>query len=158
MPGTFLIDSHAGLRVANCQLHAGLVRVFGTGVLLIGESGAGKTTCAIELLRRGHAFIADDAVQIFHHAGRLIGKAPASTAALVHTRLAGITSVYDLVEHVSVEDECYIDLCIEICRKGKSASEFRLPIRTVPLAGESPSVDADRVESIVRNYNAGPAL
>src|SRR5436190_8201477 len=97
MPGYSAIESSAGSRIAGCQLHGVLVQVFGVGVILTGDSGVGKTSCAIELLRRGHAFVADDAVQIYRRGTDLFDEAPAVTRSLVNIRRVGIENVKDVV-------------------------------------------------------------
>lgn len=56
--------------------HGVLVDVYGEGVLLMGDSGVGKSETAVELVKRGHRLVADDAVEIRHIGTRLIGSAP----------------------------------------------------------------------------------
>ena len=67
--------------------HGVLVEVYGEGVLLLGESGVGKSETAIELVKRGHRLIADDAVEIKRNVtDRLVGTAPALYRATGHRR------------------------------------------------------------------------
>ena len=56
----------------------GLLRMFGLGVLIIGDSGVGKSESALELITRGHRFVSDDVFEVRRgRDGRLIGRAPA---------------------------------------------------------------------------------
>src|SRR5690349_7502847 len=91
-------DSPAEPSRASCQLHGVLVHVFGNGVLLTGDPGIGKTACAIELMRRGHQLIADDAVKIFRVGEIFYGRAPELTRSLLHIRGVGICSATDVFD------------------------------------------------------------
>ncbi|HYL79251.1 MAG TPA: hypothetical protein VEU07_00475, partial [Candidatus Acidoferrum sp.] len=59
-------------------LHGDLVDVYGIGVLLLGESGTGKSECALDLVTRGHRLVADDVVEVAKDGERiLVGRGPA---------------------------------------------------------------------------------
>jgi len=157
MQGFSTIDSPAGPRVANGQLHGVLVRVFDIGVLLTGDSGVGKTACAIELLRRGHALVADDAVQIFQRGAELFGRAPEVTRSLIHIRGVGIADVSHAFHAPSLLDECRIDLWIEI---GGTNWEAPMPDLCVPhfrIEAGTPSWLANVIESIAREHSGQQA-
>lgn len=96
------------------QLHGVLVRLERTGVLLLGESGTGKSACALELMSSGHQLVADDVVEVSRRGNRLIGKAPPITRDLLAVRGLGIVNVRDLFGESVVEPESHIDLCVEI--------------------------------------------
>ncbi len=71
--------------------HGVLVEVYGEGCLIIGDSGVGKSEAAIELIKRGHRLIADDAVEIRHvSSNTLIGSSPANIRHFVELRGIGI--------------------------------------------------------------------
>jgi HPr kinase/phosphorylase len=113
-------------------LHAVLVRVFDTGVLLIGDSGTGKSECALELVTRGHRLSADDAVEIYAREDSLIGKAPAITRNLLEVRGLGIINVRELFGEGAVCSESRIDLCIELRRSVEDAPlENEPPVLTI---------------------------
>ena len=77
--------------------HGVLMEVYGEGVLIIGESGMGKSETAVELLKRGHRLIADDAVEIRRISGNvLMGTAPALVRNYVELRGIGIINVAKL--------------------------------------------------------------
>ncbi|MBQ1230644.1 MAG: HPr kinase/phosphorylase, partial [Clostridia bacterium] len=68
------LNTHLAPRITR---HGGLVEVYGEGMLLLGDSGIGKSETAIELIKRGHRLIADDAVEIKRVSDRtLVGSAP----------------------------------------------------------------------------------
>ncbi|MBT9281219.1 MAG: HPr(Ser) kinase/phosphatase [Hydrogenibacillus schlegelii] len=78
-------------------MHGVLVEVYGIGILLIGQSGIGKSETALELIKRGHRLIADDAVEILKTAeGELIGEAPPLIENLLEIRGLGILNVMAL--------------------------------------------------------------
>lgn len=75
-------------------IHGGLVEVYGQGILLRGDSGIGKSETAIELIKRGHRLIADDAVEIKRVSSiTLLGSAPAIIRHFIELRGIGIVDV-----------------------------------------------------------------
>ena len=95
--------------------HGVLVEVYGEGVLLLGDSGIGKSETAIELLKRGHRLIADDAVEIKRvSATTLIGRAPDIIRHYVELRGVGIVDVRRLFGMGAVKDSEKIDLVINL--------------------------------------------
>ncbi|MBR7116632.1 MAG: HPr(Ser) kinase/phosphatase [Clostridia bacterium] len=95
--------------------HGVLVEVYGEGVLLLGDSGVGKSETAIELLKRGHRLIADDAVEITKvSATTLVGRAPEIIRHYVELRGIGIVDVRRLFGMGSVKDSEKIDLVINL--------------------------------------------
>jgi serine kinase of HPr protein (carbohydrate metabolism regulator) len=151
MAGKSSYESTAELRVAKCQLHGVLVQVCGTGVLLTGDSGVGKTACALELLRRGHPLVADDAVQIFPGEGALFGRAPEITRSLVDIRGVGIRDITELFDNGALRDESRIDVCIEIHRTNMPTTTRRmLGVPLFRIDAAPPRIMADQVEAIVK--------
>ena len=95
--------------------HGVLVEVYGEGVLLLGDSGVGKSETAIELIKRGHRLIADDAVEIKRvSATTLVGKAPEIIRHYVELRGIGIVDVRRLFGMGSVKEMENIDLVINL--------------------------------------------
>ena len=95
--------------------HGVLMEVYGEGMLLIGESGIGKSEAAVELLKRGHRLIADDAVEIKKISGNsLIGTAPELVRDYVELRGIGIVNVAKLFGMGAVKIENSIDLVVNI--------------------------------------------
>jgi serine kinase of HPr protein (carbohydrate metabolism regulator) len=79
---------------ASCVLLASAGKAVGApeqaGLLLLGESGSGKSDLALRLIERGAVLVADDRVELWVRAGRLFGRAPANLAGLLEVRGAGI--------------------------------------------------------------------
>ena len=95
--------------------HGVLVEVYGEGILLLGDSGVGKSETAIELLKRGHRLIADDAVEIKKvSATTLIGRAPEIIRHYVELRGIGIVDVRRLFGMGAVKESEKIDLIINL--------------------------------------------
>ena len=98
-----------------------LVEVGGVGVLLAGPSGAGKSECALELVARGHRFVADDAVELTREGDRVIGRAAEAIGAHIEIRGLGILSVPDLYGPGAVRDWAAVDL---VCRLDPDRADF----------------------------------
>ena len=95
--------------------HGVLMEVYGEGILLTGDSGMGKSEAAVELLKRGHRMIADDAVEIRKVSGsKLIGNAPELIRNYVELRGIGIVNVAKLFGMGAVKSENEIDLVVNI--------------------------------------------
>lgn len=97
------------------MIHGVLVDVFGEGVLITGESGIGKSETALELVKRGHRLVADDAVELRRVSEeRLIGSAPEVTRHFIELRGIGIIDVKTLFGVESVKYEQNVDLVIRL--------------------------------------------
>ena len=91
------------------------MEVYGEGLLLTGESGIGKSETAVELLKRGHRLIADDAVEIKKVSGNsLVGTAPALIRDYIELRGIGIINVAKLFGMGAVKTENEINLVVNI--------------------------------------------
>ncbi|MDO5376976.1 MAG: HPr(Ser) kinase/phosphatase [Clostridia bacterium] len=73
--------------------HGVLVDVFGVGVLITGESGVGKSECALELIKRGHQLVADDVVDISRVGDRLVGESPEMVRDFMELRGMGLVDI-----------------------------------------------------------------
>jgi HPr kinase/phosphorylase len=78
------------------RLHGVLVDVSGIGILITGESGIGKSETALELIKRGHRLVTDDAVDIKEIDGELIGTSPRITIGMLEVRGIGIIDISSL--------------------------------------------------------------
>lgn len=119
-------DTTSGLMAAliaylNVQLapritrHGVLVEVYGEGVLLLGDSGIGKSETAVELLKRGHRLIADDAVEIRRVSAKtLVGSAPMNIRHFIELRGIGIVNVMRIFGIGSVKSTEKIDMTIQL--------------------------------------------
>lgn len=96
------------------RIHGVLVDVYGIGILIIGESGIGKSETALELIKRGHRLIADDAVDIKEIDGLLYGSCPYITKGMLEVRGMGIIDVPAIYGMSSVKSKKSISLVISI--------------------------------------------
>ena len=104
------------VELAPCiSIHGVLVDVYGEGILIMGESGIGKSEAALELIKRGHRLISDDVVEIRRVSDEtLIGSAPDITRHFIELRGIGIIDVKTLYGVESVKDTQSIDLVIKL--------------------------------------------
>lgn len=124
--------------------HGVLVEVYGEGILLLGDSGVGKSETAIELVKRGHRLIADDAVEIKKvSATTLVGRAPDIIRHYVELRGIGIVDVRRLFGMGAVKETEKIDLVINLenWQQGKMYDRLGLESTTMDILGiEVPSI------------------
>ncbi len=104
--------------------HGVLVEVYGEGMLILGESGVGKSEAAIELLKRGHRLVADDAVEIKKVSNvSLVGSSPAIIKHYIELRGIGIVNVKNIFGMGAVKDTEKIDLVVKL-EHWKSGFEY----------------------------------
>jgi len=117
--------------------HGVLLDIYGEGVLITGDSGIGKSETAIELVKRGHRLVADDAVDIRRESDQLIGKAPDLIRHYIELRGIGVIDVQQLFGMSAVMREAQIDLVIhmERWRDDKFYDRFGLDEETVNILG-----------------------
>ncbi len=95
--------------------HGVLMEVYGEGILITGESGIGKSETAVELLKRGHRLIADDAVEIKKtSSSQLVGTAPSLIRNYIELRGIGVINVANLFGMGAVKEETAINLVVNI--------------------------------------------
>ncbi len=118
--------------------HGVLVDVYGEGVLIMGESGVGKSETAVELLKRGHRLIADDAVELRRVSNRTIyGQAPENIRHFIELRGVGIINVGRIFGAGAVKKTQSIDLVVELepWNKHKNYSRTGLENNTIEILG-----------------------
>ena len=109
------------------SIHGVLVDVFGEGVLIMGESGIGKSEAALELIKRGHRLVSDDVVEIRRVSDEtLIGSAPDITRHFIELRGIGIIDVKTLFGVESVKDTQSINMVIKLEEWDKDKEYDRL--------------------------------
>ena len=127
--------------------HGVLVEIYGEGILINGDSGIGKSETAIELLKRGHQLVADDAVEIKRISDTLHGTAPELIRHYIEIRGVGVIDVKQLFGMGAVQFETEIDLVIQLeqwqdgkfyDRLGLGEEQYTLldvslPIVTIPV-------------------------
>jgi len=105
------------------HLHSVLIDVFGLGVLIMGESGIGKSECALDLIDRGHRLVADDVVDIKRLAGILEGSSPDLTRYHMELRGLGVINIKDLYGVSSIRTSKRVELVVNL-ERWKSGSEY----------------------------------
>ena len=101
--------------VPSTRLHGVLMEIYGLGVMLIGESGVGKSECALDLITRGHSLVADDQVTVKKYpSGELIGYCQQNLRPHMELRGLGIVNVKDLFGLAAVRERKAIDLVVEM--------------------------------------------
>lgn len=95
--------------------HGVLMEVYGEGILIIGDSGVGKSETAIELVKRGHRLIADDAVEIRRLSNsQLVGQSPENIQNFIELRGVGIINIARTYGASAVKQRQEIDMVIEL--------------------------------------------
>lgn len=130
------------------SIHAELLKIYGKGVLILGDSGIGKSEACMALIKRGHILIADDKVNIKAVRGKLLGKAPEVLAGFMEIRGIGVINVEQMFGIHSYNDETEINYVINLIdfdkvekieRLGITSEYYeilnrKLPIITLPVA------------------------
>lgn len=118
--------------------HGVLVEVYGEGILILGESGVGKSETAVELLKRGHRLIADDAVELRRVSNRtIVGTAPENIRHFIELRGIGIINVARIYGAGAVKISEKIDVVVELepWDKKKNYSRTGLENNTIDILG-----------------------
>ncbi|MCI6157905.1 MAG: HPr(Ser) kinase/phosphatase [Peptoniphilaceae bacterium] len=118
LPTTKLIADMNGvledIMAPETTIHAGLMEVFGAGVLIRGKSAVGKSETGLDLVIRGHRLVADDVVNIRRIDNRLIGSAPENIRHYMEIRGLGILDIRRLYGVGSVKEDADIELVIDL--------------------------------------------
>jgi len=109
---SYFLEDHL---VPSTSMHGVLLEIYGIGVLLLGESGVGKSESALDLITRGHSLVADDKVMAKRYPnGELVGYSEGPLRHHMELRGIGIINVQDLFGLASVRERTTIDLVIEL--------------------------------------------
>jgi serine kinase of HPr protein (carbohydrate metabolism regulator) len=140
------------------MVHGVLVRVWGLGVLLLGESGIGKTACGLALMGKGNRWVADDAVVLEGRGDAVYGRGHRRTAGRIAVRGRGVCRAADLLGPGQILQETRVDVLIRLVRgterngeqEGESFREMvGVSLRCRDLAAD---VDPRRVAERVTDY------
>jgi len=146
------------------SIHATLVDIYSTGVLIIGESGIGKSETAMELIKKGHTLISDDRVDISLVRNKLVGRSPELLYNMIEVRGIGIIDVQKMFGINSLIDHKNIELIIRLVTMEDKVDMERLgtltkhqeilgisvPVLTLPVTGAR--AIGDIIEVAVTNY------
>jgi HPr kinase/phosphorylase len=112
-------------------ISAGFIKIFGLGTLILGDSGIGKSESALELVSRGHQFIADDVVQVrATPRGELVGTAPALSRNFMEIRGLGIINIRAIFGARAIAREARIDLVIRLKKWRRGYEVDRLGLKS----------------------------
>ncbi len=124
------------------RIHGSLMSIYGEGVIIIGESGIGKSELVLNLLEKNHLFVADDALDIVEFAGELFGKSSKAVKNFLEIRGIGIIDIKRALGIESILLDTKISLVIElkhlsqiknkIDRLGTKIDSFRIHNQNVP--------------------------
>jgi HPr kinase/phosphorylase len=119
------------------HLHSVLLDVFGLGVLIVGESGIGKSECALDLIDRGHRLVADDVVEIRRLSDALMGASPDLTRYHMEIRGLGVINIKDLygVSSISMSKRLELVVSLERWEAGKEYDRLGLRDERYPVLG-----------------------
>src|SRR5215467_7065021 len=135
-------------------IHGVLMNVYGLGVLLVGDSGIGKSECALELLKRSHMLVADDVVEVKHRLGGILfGTGAELIRHHMELRGVGIIDLQKIFGVGSVLDRTRIELVIRL-EEWKQAVEYD----RVGLSDRTTSILGVRVPEIVMPVRPGRNL
>lgn len=112
------------------SIHGVILGIYGLGILIQGESGIGKSECALDLIARGHRLISDDVVTIKKLGEILEGSSPDLTKEHLEIRGLGILNIRDLFGVSAIGQNKQIDLCIELRKWDDITDVDRLGLKT----------------------------
>ncbi len=139
-----IVEYLSGELAPRCSMHGVLIEVLGEGVLMLGESGVGKSETALELVKRGHRLIADDLVEIRRISDTTLrGRAPDIIKYMIEIRGLGILNVKELygVSAVKVQDNINFVINLEFWDETKAYNRLGVEEETTNILGVSvPSV------------------
>ncbi len=121
------------------SIHGVLLDIYGVGVLLLGESGVGKSECALDLIVRGHRLVSDDIVEIKRTGSVLNGSGPELTRYHMEVRGLGIINIKDLFGVAAVRYLKDVDMVVKLdpWQEGKEYERLGLDQRSYELLGIS---------------------
>lgn len=111
-------------------LSGGLLEIFGLGIIIIGDSGVGKSESALELISHGHKFVSDDVTRFyFNENGVLCGSAPEASKNYMEIRGLGIINIKEIFSEHIIKERTKIDLVIQLKRWKEGKQYDRLGLK-----------------------------
>jgi HPr kinase/phosphorylase len=119
------------------SMHGVLLDIYGVGVLLLGDSGVGKSECALDLIVRGHRLVSDDIVEVKRKANILNGSGPELTRYHMEIRGLGIINIKDLFGVAAVRYLKDVDMVVKLdpWQEGKEYERLGLDQKTWEILG-----------------------
>jgi serine kinase of HPr protein (carbohydrate metabolism regulator) len=140
-------------------IHGVLVNLYGLGLLITGYAGVGKTTCGLELARRGHIWVADDLLEVEKRGGKLHGRGYGTARDVIALRGVGVVESRTCPGILRIQPESPLDLWCELRMKAEEPGEGRprhimevaLPFSTFPspvVCGDAPALVENWVQAV----------
>ncbi len=126
-------------------MHGVFLNIYGKGVIIKGESGIGKSEIALELIKRGHLLIADDAIELINLGQRIVGRAPKVLYSLLEIRGIGVIDVSKMFGIGSILDDDNVDLIIQLDRWVPSREYTRVGVDEIQSFEEVLDIQIPRV-------------
>lgn len=126
-------------------IHGVFLNIYGKGVIIRGDSGIGKSEIALELVKRGHQLIADDAVELYHIGQNIVGKAPKVLSNLLEIRGIGVIDVSKMFGAGSVLSKNNVDLIIQLERWLPSREYTRIGVEEDDVTEEILNVSIPKI-------------
>lgn len=140
---------------AETLIHGVFLNIYGKGVVIKGDSGIGKSEIALELIKRGHLLIADDAIELYHIGQGIVGKAPLVLKNLLEIRGIGVIDVSKMFGVASVLPKDNVEMIIQLERWLPSKEYTRIGMEEDDVTEEILSV---RVPKIVVPVTGGRSM
>lgn len=158
-----MLFSYLGVRLAQyTYVHGSCVEVFGEGVLLMGKAGTGKSECVYELIRRGHNFVADDLIKLYHFPSGIInaisGAADVRMKTFIDLKYVGVLDLEMTLGPARMKEKTEISLVIELSEEQKDNIQeeekdffgIKIPSYCIPVSERARL--ATIVETLVLKY------
>lgn len=126
-------------------MHGVFLNIYGKGVIIRGESGIGKSEIALELIKRGHLLIADDAIELYHLGQHIVGQSPEVLKNLLELRGIGVIDVSKMFGVSSVLARDNVDLIIQLERWLPSKEYTRVGLEEDDVFEEILSINIPKV-------------
>ncbi len=146
--GRFSVDLSAFLDeklAPETLMHGVFLNIYGKGVIIKGDSGIGKSEIALELVKRGHLLVADDAVELYQIGQQIIGKSPAVLQNLLEIRGIGVIDVAKMFGVGAVLEKDQVDMIIQLERWVPSKEYTRIGIEDKQVVETILGVDVDKL-------------
>ncbi len=126
-------------------MHGVFLNIYGKGVIIKGESGIGKSEIALELVKRGHLLVADDAIELYQIGHSIIGKAPVVLSNMLEIRGIGVIDVSKMFGISSILDQDEVNIVIQLDRWVPSKEYTRIAIDEKEAVEKILDIDVPKV-------------
>lgn len=126
-------------------IHGVFLEIYGKGVIIKGDSGIGKSEIALELIKRGHLLVADDAIDLYQIGKQIIGKSPAVLKNLLEIRGVGVIDVVKMFGVGSVKSKSQVELIVQLERWVPNKEYQRLKFEDEQIYEDVLGIDVNKL-------------